>query len=535
MKYRVLKILSFILAVFMLIGVCSSCAASKNNDDLFESSDIYKDTSTEDNVDTEKSTDKEGKEDKEDKEDKQESESDKKEPSDAPEEELKAGDILVYSNKSYKVKFISHAPLVTFEDNFYSSFCNLFKSKVGKAPDCGTDFIVPKKQPYSGPAILVGKTLYNESKEVYKTLKPNEAKAVVSGDKYVLAYSSEAACFALFNKIKAVFKEKATADRIVIDSSWNISLTVDPSQSSVSKVPNKVMAVDQAGKRVVVYDLDKYSSGKTLDDLEVWSLKAGHAAGLKYREGSVFGDVVIVAGDRSGIYAYPSGKTIWYTDNPGNNTHSIELLPSGNIVIANSTGNSLRFFKSSAVKNNDSTTAAKYTDYPLEGAHGVLWDPEYNVLWALGSYDLKAYSLQGSGASQKLVERTDLSIKLPYGRYHGHDLSPDYTSKRYLYITVNYCAMRFDKETRTLSDVFPYSGLTNATAIKGFSNNAANHFFLTGTAGGAGCFWDNEWYESWCTDTIYYCAENNGVVDKIAFKSKKSAFYKVRVFCGAYQ
>ena len=156
MKYRVLKILSFILAVFMLIGVCSSCAASKNKDDLFESSDICKDTSTEDNIDTEKSTDKEGKEDKEDK---QESESDKKEPSDAPEEELKAGDILVYSNKSYKVKFISHAPLVTFEDNFYSSFCNLFKSKVGKAPDCGTDFIVPKKQPYSGPAILVGNTL----------------------------------------------------------------------------------------------------------------------------------------------------------------------------------------------------------------------------------------------------------------------------------------------------------------------------------------------------------------------------------------
>ena len=125
MKYSVLKILSFFLAVFMLIGVCSSCAASKNNDDLFESSDIYKDTSTEDNIDTEKSTDKEGKEDKEDK---QESESDKKEPSDAPEEELKAGDILVYSNKSYKFlkdRILRHILFVIYRSRFLYNLQNL--------------------------------------------------------------------------------------------------------------------------------------------------------------------------------------------------------------------------------------------------------------------------------------------------------------------------------------------------------------------------------------------------------------------------
>ena len=138
MKFTSLKILSFILAACMFIGVFSSCGAQKNNDDLLSGSDIDKDTSTGDNVDTEKSTDQE------DKEDKQESESAEKEPADAPEEELKAGEILVYSNKNYKVKFISHTPFVPFEDSFYSSFCSLFKNKVGAEPDYGTDFIVPK-------------------------------------------------------------------------------------------------------------------------------------------------------------------------------------------------------------------------------------------------------------------------------------------------------------------------------------------------------------------------------------------------------
>ena len=63
---------------------------------------------------------------------------------------------------------------------------------------------------------------------------------------------------------------------------------------NVSSVPKLILATDQFQERAVVYDLARYEEGKTLDDLEVWSLPIGHAAGLKFRENTVFGDVIIV-------------------------------------------------------------------------------------------------------------------------------------------------------------------------------------------------------------------------------------------------
>ena len=296
-----------------------------------------------------------------------------------------------------------------------------------------------------------------------------------------------------------------------------------------------LMAHDQLGERLVIYDLDAYENGKTLDDIETFAIGTGHAAGLKYRENTVLGNVILVAGSRSTILSYPSGKRIWYTSTPGSNPHSIEMLPSGNIVIASSSDGILRLFKTSALVDKNKDVAKAYTDYTLDDAHGVLWDPEYQLLWALGAYDLKAYRVEGTGTEEKLVEVPKMSLKLPESKYWGHDLSPDYTNTRYLYITVGACVLRFDKEELSLTEDFPNSDLINRSNVKGFSNNPSGNFFATGETGGEGCEWKDWWKAAWCTNTIYYYRANGEILEKFTLTTEKSAFYKARALCGRYQ
>lgn len=311
--------------------------------------------------------------------------------------------------------------------------------------------------------------------------------------------------------------------------------TEPPVDNELINSSNMLMAHDQLGERLVIYDLDAFENGKNLDDIEAFSIKTGHAAGLKYREDTVLGNVILVAGSRSAIISYPTGKRIWYTSDPGSNPHSIEMLPSGNIVIASSSDGLLRLFKTSALVDKDRDVAKTYTDYKLDDAHGVLWDPEYQILWALGAYDLKAFSVVGEGSEESLVEVPQMSIKLPEGKYWGHDLSADYTDTRYLYITVGSCIMRFDKENLSLIEDFPHSDLINRSNVKGFSNNISGNFFATGETGGEGCEWQDWWKASWCTNIIYYYRTNGETLEKITLTTEKSAFYKARAFCGRYQ
>jgi hypothetical protein len=221
--------------------------------------------------------------------------------------------------------------------------------------------------------------------------------------------------------------------------------------------------------------------------MEVKSFNLGHTSDVKYREGTVFGDVLLITGDRAsgntGIYNYSTGKSIWKTSNCGSNPHSIEILPSGNIVIASSTDGKLRLCKTSALQTNDTATANTYIDYSLEDAHGVLWDPTYKVVWALGRYELRAYAISGTGTGEKLVEVTNMRIYLPEGHRGGHDLSPDYTNTRYLYITVGEFALKIDKQELKIIADYEYSKLMNARNIKGFSNNPLGNFFITGEIG----------------------------------------------------
>lgn len=302
--------------------------------------------------------------------------------------------------------------------------------------------------------------------------------------------------------------------------------------------PNQVIAHNNITGILGVYDMSLLSPGDPLEDGLVWSYKGGDGGDIKYREDTVFGDVIVICGSAVGgqMISYPEGKVLWQTNNPGNNPHSIEILPSGNIIIACSTGNSLRLFKTSALLTGDTVTAQRFSEVSLRDAHGVLFDPAYGVVWALGGSELAAYSVTGEGTGEVLSPIGGMGVTLPAQYAGGHDLSADYTDEDFLYLTTGSKVYRFDKDANALVEKFPQYSKLSKNAVKGFSNNPNGNFFYSRVNNGIGTSWEDERFAAWCTDRIHFCymkTENFMYIRE--YVSENGAFYKVRAFCGSYQ
>ena len=308
---------------------------------------------------------------------------------------------------------------------------------------------------------------------------------------------------------------------------------------------NLVMATCCNKKSVILYDMAAYD-GENLDHHEVWSFMpstpqayvgGGGISGIKYRESTVFGDVVIVCAGNgyAAIISYPEGKVLWEVFHCGANAHAIEILPSGNIVTAASFGNTIRLFAASAMLQNNAEKAAAYKEYPITDGHGVLWDPEYGVLWALGGDNLRAYSVAGEGTDQGLRLREDLGCRL--AGLDGHDLSADFSDSRYLWVTGARHVYRFDKKTGELSFTYENCDILDRPNVKGFGNSPGGYYYFSIPNGGTGTSWEKERYCSWSTDRIHFCfPTKEGTSLKVReCVSKTNAYYKIFSFYGKYQ
>jgi hypothetical protein len=196
--------------------------------------------------------------------------------------------LIVFANGEYKVNFICSATATDLDKSVCNQLCLLFSKATGVMPTVKTD-----AARISGPAILIGKTTNEKSTELYSSVSTNQAKAALSKDFYAIAYSNEESFLELYEKLRALISRQLEGNTLVIDSNWNLSLRhVNTAKASIS-LPNKVIALDQRYQKAVIYNLNNYSAGKTLDDLEESSFTVGHAAGIKYRENTVFGNVII--------------------------------------------------------------------------------------------------------------------------------------------------------------------------------------------------------------------------------------------------
>ncbi|MDR1724693.1 MAG: DUF6528 family protein [Tannerella sp.] len=162
------------------------------------------------------------------------------------------------------------------------------------------------------------------------------------------------------------------------------------------------------------------------------------------------------------------------------NAHSADLLPRGRIAVALSThpqGNRL------AIYSLHQPDTILYSD-TLYSAHGAVWNPQLQRLYALGYDQLREYALQDWDTphpSLRLLRRWPLPLE------SGHDLTPitDHT----LLITGHQGAATFHIPTAAFR---PYPPLASTPDVK-----SANHLPATGRL----IYTVAE--ESWWTDHVY--------------------------------
>lgn len=131
------------------------------------------------------------------------------------------------------------------------------------------------------------------------------------------------------------------------------------------------------------------------------------------------------------------------------NAHSAELIPGKRVVLAlstNAAGNRLVLYDLAV---SDVPLAAE----ELTGAHGVVCDEDRNLLWALGTHELRAYALKDLSAAAPVFVRKH-AFALP--NEGGHDLRP-IPGRPELVVTTHHHVWSFDRDRLTFK-TFPQLG-----------------------------------------------------------------------------
>lgn len=140
-------------------------------------------------------------------------------------------------------------------------------------------------------------------------------------------------------------------------------------------------------------------------------------------------------------------KLMFYA-NCGQNPHSAEILPDGNIVTAESKSGEINTFVVDTVK----VLGTKANTIKIGNAHNVVWDRKNSYLYATGTISsgvtaLFRFKYNGDRTSPKLTNQTRIyTFDKESG---GHDLFPVYGENNKLWLTAASAVYKFDVSTDT--------------------------------------------------------------------------------------
>ncbi|GIG69779.1 DUF6528 family protein [Phytomonospora endophytica] len=223
-----------------------------------------------------------------------------------------------------------------------------------------------------------------------------------------------------------------------------------------------VVGTEQILNRLMMWNKDTPFTDENLE----WSWSPGvggwfNLSDARFRRIPRIGEVALAAasgGDvgvvekKHGVREQGLDDLLWSAA-PGGNPHAAEYVhPVGAVVTASSSngqvaGGYLCVYAPSHPRKIE--TLEQVQVIPFKGAHGVLWDPEGDVLWAIGDKVVRAYEVTGERRDVRLV---DTGRAVPLAGL-GHDLQPDYTDRGKLFVTDTYGVHHIDKATLTAATV----------------------------------------------------------------------------------
>ena len=221
----------------------------------------------------------------------------------------------------------------------------------------------------------------------------------------------------------------------------------------------------------------------------------------------------------AGIADYATGECLWEWDVP-NSPHSVDMLPNGDIVIAGSGRDDHQLEEGCLMYYSISKGEQCQMEdcYMFPRAHGAVWDPQNEVLWAVGMWELAAFTISPEGKLCRIENKGGL---LPSD--NGHDLSQDYCDADLLMISSSN-VYKFSKSQNKFLTEYAYSDILYAhNDVKGVSNykdGTATYCIGTGVT------------TSYGTDTFYVIEpgeEPRSSVQK-AYVFEDFSFYKLRNF-----
>lgn len=340
--------------------------------------------------------------------------------------------------------------------------------------------------------------------------------------------------------------KNTTIDGVEYEFSATGELTSDP---PVERFPdNLILVADQKPGRqgIAVIDLSKidlsaYDTtsdyGVIPDEAEIFRYSGSlyDVAGVKLRKSDIFGGYVILVAygsNYASIVSYPDGKLLYETTKTGRGPHSVELLPEGWLVVA-APGNksvsysdgSLTFFKA----DPQTGTGRCRMTVTLPNAHGVLYDPEGNCIWAAGSDILRKYSYVISEDGKEISVKEELSVNLPSA--DAHDLAAYYGNTDKLIVTAKHRVYVYSKSDNTFVSAVKDSNLVSASKIKGYGILQDGSVVYSKP----GAIKADSVSQTWLTDCIYYYKKTDSGLQLYRLVTESSEYYKIRVMRSEYQ
>lgn len=297
------------------------------------------------------------------------------------------------------------------------------------------------------------------------------------------------------------------------------------SSGNVDENDSLVAVTDQASKQILVFDSEQEDWDQSNAEwawapsnengfeglLDSW----GHPDGVKLRERK--GEEYMVVTDSYGfvgIVPYPAGDHKTWGLNVGSSPHAAELLPDGNIAVALSASPGwIRIYTASEGPDSE-----HYAEYMLPGAHGVVWDPKEELLWALGTGYIVSLEIKGT-RSDPVIEEVHKEQTPTEG---GHNLSVVYGDTDKLWVSTTTNVYQYSKSKNEWSEDYPGADDINKPYVKSVGNQPSGQVILTQQNSDIG-------ENVFTTDTIDFYMPTSPQ------KLKNGEVYKARVWNTDYQ